>query len=316
MFLIFRRFLKGLSETRLLLGAFLGHRLMTTLYKNAVDRHLEHELSRIRNRMMRGGNIIFDTSYITAFGRQRVGIASPLFQAEFYTELMDNIFPSVSNGTVSFPLQTDIEYGVFARDRREYANQVRASSATSERADIHQKAVEIIESLGMFIKLMPSEVLIDPAVESYRPNVQRAIEEVAQRPGVMKESRNIPGGVTALEEHKHNDVNSTTTFVLVGMSDPLRKSHFYTRDSDIRNIGLELERTDGRGLEGLARKYDFPYSPELGERVRIVHDRPRSNVTLNMMRKFMDAHAEHEMAELERAAKHRRLREKMVTATK
>ncbi|HLC54148.1 MAG TPA: hypothetical protein VJK07_00795 [Candidatus Nanoarchaeia archaeon] len=286
---------------------------MTTIYKNAVAELLEYELGRIRRRMTQGGNIIFDTSYLTAFLRQRVGVISPQFQVAFYTELMDGIFPAVSDGTVSFPRQTDVEYGVFARDRRKYFNLTRVEGAKSKGDCINKQALEIIEGLGVFIKIMPSESLIDSAVERYRPNVQRAIEEVARRPGVMKESRDISGGISALEEHRHNDIHIMTTVALVGMSDPTRKSLAYTRDSDIRNIGLQLERTDSEGLEGLARKHDFPCSPGLAERVKVVHDRPRSDATLSKMKKFMDAHAHHEMTELERAAMHHRRKRKSTT---
>ena len=278
---------------------------MTTLYKNRVDEHFERELERLGNRMFQEGNTIVDTSYINSFFSQRIGLTSCVMRGFFYNEIMDQMESRSGEGTVSFPRETGMEYDRYLQNREKTLNKRREDGAPSEELHLYEQSMEAMREFKTFVLGYPSEQLITPALEIYRPRIRAALEEVAGRPGVVRDHRAIYGGVPGREEHKGNDMNIVTTAILVGLSNEQKMARILTRDSGIRDVCFELQNADDRGLYALSHKYDFPCHSGFVRQIKIVYDSPLSDKTLERIKLYMSAHSDHQEIERKRAANHR-----------
>ncbi len=280
---------------------------MTTLYRHAISERIQYELGRLQKNIRAvigdGGNAIIDNCYFNGLLRSRVGVRSSEVEREFYDGVIDDVLSMDSyRGTITFPIAVGEEHAKLASRRKGKLLALRHFGDKPEEHSYRSAAVDALRALRTFMRISPSEALVNPSQKIYQPVVKAAIEEVSKREGLGKKFY-APHLLNGREEHRGNDVEIITTGLLVAFSDPIHATRIFTRDSEMARIGSELKRGDSRGLVALADKYGFPCPSDINQRFGFVQDNARGPNSLYQMRVLYDAHLENER---ERAEQHRR----------
>jgi hypothetical protein len=282
---------------------------MTTLYRHEISKRIEYELGRLRNNIFNvvsgGGNAILDTCYFNGVLNSRVGVKAPEVERELYEGIMDDVLSMQHySGTITFPIAVGEEHAKLAGRRKGRLLMLRQFGDKPEEHSYRAAGVDALRALRTFMRISPSETLIDSDQEKHRDPIREALEEVSQREGVGKQFY-APHLANGREDHKANDIYILTTGLLVALSNQGAYTRVLTRDSEMARIASELKREDSRGLAALANKYGFPCPANLNQRFGVVRDGSRGRESLEKMRLFYEAHLEQERI---RAEHHRHKR--------
>lgn len=305
-----RKLFKGISDEIIASrSTFLGHYLMTTLYRHAISERIQYELGRLKKNIMgvvgEGGNAILDTCYFNGVLGSRVGVRSSEVERELYEGIVDEVLSMHPyHGTITFPIPVGEEHAKLTGRRKGKLIALRQFGDRPEEHSYRAAGVDALRALRTFMRISPSEALIDPTKKQYRPAVKEALEEISQREGLGKKFY-APHLVGGREDHRENDIEIITTGLLVTLSDQTHNTRIFTRDSEIARIASEIKREDSRGLAALADKYGFPCPSGLTQRFGVIKDFSRGTNSLSQMKLFYDAHLEYEKM---RAEQHRRKR--------
>lgn len=253
---------------------------MSTIHTTSNEEQLETELGRMAGIIMRlPGIVLVDTSWITAFCKQRMGNNSRGLRTQFYTKVIDYLGP-LDMRDISFPAETRTEFGLHLQHQIDYREELSegkygAPEGEIERIESLDKLIEAMQTFAGLMESFPSEAYLTPKVRESYPKIVEATSEVMSRKGVSRDFSERHGNKPALKEHEYHDARMLATMVGAVLSRPRDRTirvYMATRDSDLGRGIYELRKQDDSGLRGLSRKCGLLYFANAEKLIKSAYD--------------------------------------------
>ncbi len=241
-----------------------------------VDR-LQDELRRMRDVFHLPGILLVDTSWITAFSKQRVGTALPSLKTDFYKGLFEVALLELTERDIIFPRETRKEFEIYVDLQKKYLEEATRKAEidpTFRGVHMRSRLVKATEKFAGLMSAFPAEAYLDKTILPYIPSLTNAFRDLMSREGVSRDYGQRYGRSPSLEAHKEHDAQMMATQVGVALSHPGKEVRLLTRDSDFLRAHWELEKEKSEGLRNLCEKHRAPYTDRLEERISVFYDAP------------------------------------------
>lgn len=241
-----------------------------------VDR-LQDELRRMRDVFHLPGILLVDTSWITAFNKQRVGTALPSLKTDFYRGLFEVALLELTERDISFPLETRKEFEIYVDLQKKYLDEATRKAEidpTFRGRHMRSRLVRATEKFAGLMSAFPTEAYLDRTVLPYISPLTNAFRELMGREGVSRDYGQRYGRSPSLEAHKEHDAQMMATQAAVAISHPEKEVRLLTRDSDFLRAHWELQRDNASELRYLCEKHKAPYMDQLEQRISVFYDAP------------------------------------------